>query len=257
MRAKFPYLIFILLTTFICIEADADAADFFLSTDYSYRLGKNHLAIEVNSPDLSCNSAYKFEENKRHSFNISPELIFKDKYILGLSLGYNIAKINVVSYTDELIGLNEDYYDALIETAIHNDMENLNLGITFGRCFLEKKMTIGINIGLNYTINADYYQHEKIIEPIDKAVFQETGERVRHQLSSNNTDVSAYSIPVSLFLKTYLPMNDDKTMLLTPMLALGVEHSIIEYSNNLANQNLTHLFFSLGAGVTYKLTNKK
>ncbi|MDQ1265321.1 MAG: OmpA-like protein, partial [Bacteroidota bacterium] len=109
-------------------------------------------------------------------------------------------------------------------------------------------LNLGFNLG--YQISGAFEQKEAITKPADKGVFVETMKKTRNEVSGDLTDLSALNLSVGVGAGYDLPLNSDKSLILTP--EINYNYTFTNFVSGIS-WKADHLRFGLAVRYLMKL----
>lgn len=247
------FAFFSLLTAFALIY-DADAKDLLVFGDYRHQgIVISNADLALSLPHSSCSNSFDIVSVKGNAISFGCEKTFGSSFSGFVGLGYSYETLLFESVKYEVIGLDDNYYNGKIISTpeIKNNNLTLKTGIRYHKLF--KKVLPSIEAEISYSFANRYNYREKLVEPTDRGVFKETGDRIRNEYTANSYS-RGLSSSLSLVAGYEIALGTSGKESLMPYISGGLLYYASAGINGTAKYNLFLLRVSAGLSMRVNIS---
>ncbi len=197
----------------------------------------------------NCCPSFKEGKGSGFSFGANMKIPIHDKFLFDFRLGHFNKSGLLRAVETEMISVDYKPYLGEYEHTIDTDINTIGIwtGLTFN---LLSSLNFSIGSVFDIVYSDSFDQQEKIINPIDKGTFFNTGTSVRNKTNGSIPNINRLATSIYLNLSYELPMNSDGSLKMIP--ELSYMHAI---SNTVVKAPWTINNTSLGISLNYVILN--
>lgn len=244
MKKLFYLLIFLIFCNLNALEKE----DFFYGVygDYGINLINSDFGALPGIPNC-CN---KFDGGSGFAFGIGGVVYYKlnmlhPKLKLGTRLVYYNSKNNFSTIENETFSVDNQPYDGQYEHTLETNVNYINF-YPLLEYEVAKKINVNFGLNLRIPINSNFSQQEKIINPVDRGVFEDTRTNIRNEKSGEIPELNPLASFLSIGLNYTIPLKKNYSWIAKP--EIGFDYAL---SSNVNGINFYENRIKVGIEILY------
>lgn len=224
---------FLILFFIFCNLNAFDKKDFYygIYADYGINILDMNFGALPNVPNC-CN---EFSTGNGIAYSFGGVAYYKlsmlnPKFKVGLRLNYYNSTNEFNSLEKEVLSVDNAPYNGQFEHNLTTNVSYINFYPVIEYNFYDK---LNFNLGVNFRIpiTTNFTQYEKIVDPIDRGVFEDSKTNIRNQKSDNIKSINNLNSVLSFAVNYSLPLNKHNTLIAKP--EIGFDYALTSSVNDI------------------------